>query len=63
MTDINAKASQVSMMTMGQNKVHMTDAVTTDLTTGFMERLQGRVDLLLCNPPYVPTPLHEVRNI
>ncbi|XP_065897923.1 methyltransferase N6AMT1-like isoform X3 [Dysidea avara] len=60
MTDINTKASQVSMNTMRQNKVYMTDAITSDLTTGLMDRLQGKVDLLLCNPPYVPTPLQEV---
>ena len=60
MTDINTKACQVSMKTMSQNNTTTTDAVTTSITTALVDRLQGKVDILLCNPPYVPTPPEEV---
>lgn len=60
MTDINTKACQVSMKTMHQNNITTTDAVTTSITTALVDRLQGTVDILLCNPPYVPTPSEEV---
>ena len=60
MTDINSKACQVSMKTMRQNNIATTDAITTSITAALQERLQGMVDILLCNPPYVPTPPQEV---
>ena len=60
MTDINAKASQVSMKTMRQNNIPTTDGITTNITAPLVSRLQGQVDILLCNPPYVPTPTQEV---
>lgn len=60
MTDINGKASQVSIKTMSQNKVTTTDAITTNVTEALENRLLGTVDILLCNPPYVLTPSHEV---
>lgn len=36
------------------------DVVVTDLVHGLEKRLAGSVDVLLFNPPYVPTPEHEV---
>lgn len=36
------------------------DVVVTDLVHGLERRLAGSVDVLLFNPPYVPTPEHEV---
>jgi release factor glutamine methyltransferase len=36
------------------------DVVVTDLVGGLAARLAGAVDLLLFNPPYVPTPESEV---
>lgn len=36
------------------------DVIQTDLVTGFLPRLQGGMDLLVFNPPYVPTPDEEV---
>lgn len=60
MTDINAKASQVSVKTMAKNNITTTDAITTDITAALVHRLVGTVDILLCNPPYVPTPPQEV---
>ena len=60
MTDINAKACQVSMKTMDQNNINTIDAVATNITTAVESRLQGAVDIILCNPPYVVTPSQEV---
>jgi hypothetical protein len=36
------------------------DVVVTDLVHGLEKRLAGSVDVLLFNPPYVPTPEYEV---
>lgn len=36
------------------------DVVQDDLLRGLVPRLQGAVDILVCNPPYVPTPTEEV---
>jgi methylase of polypeptide subunit release factors len=35
--------------------------VVTDLVRGLEARLGGRVDLLVFNPPYVPSPADEAR--
>jgi release factor glutamine methyltransferase len=35
--------------------------VLTDLVSGLEQQLAGRVDVLLFNPPYVPSPPEEVR--
>jgi release factor glutamine methyltransferase len=35
--------------------------VVGDIVAGMERRLAGRVDVLLFNPPYVPTPEEEVR--
>ena len=36
--------------------------VITDLVSGLQDRLRGRVDVLVFNPPYVPSPPEEVRS-
>ena len=36
------------------------DAIRTNLVDGISERLQQKVDVLLFNPPYVPTPSEEI---
>lgn len=36
------------------------DVLQDDLLRALMPRLHGAVDILVCNPPYVPTPDHEV---
>ena len=34
--------------------------VITDLVSGLQDRLRGRVDVMVFNPPYVPSPPEEV---
>ncbi|KAG8993888.1 hypothetical protein FRB90_000575 [Tulasnella sp. 427] len=53
-TDINVRAAQATIRTGAQNKVP-TAAVVTSLLGGLERRLARRVDVLLFNPPYVPT--------
>nr|XP_025041919.1 hemK methyltransferase family member 2 [Pelodiscus sinensis] len=43
------------------NKVYI-HPVITDLVTGLLPRLNGKVDLLLFNPPYVATSSEEVES-
>lgn len=58
-TDINERAVDVTKRTAAANHVTV-EVVETDLVSGLEERLQGHVDVLLFNPPYVPTPDEEV---
>mmetsp|Transcript_23452 Transcript_23452/g.35130 ORF Transcript_23452/g.35130 Transcript_23452/m.35130 type:complete len:279 (-) Transcript_23452:78-914(-) len=58
--DINAKAARVASQTLRQNKVPSYDIIVCDLLGPVFNRLQGSVDLLIFNPPYVPTPSAEV---
>ncbi|EJT97942.1 hypothetical protein DACRYDRAFT_71620 [Dacryopinax primogenitus] len=53
-TDINADAGRCTMATGEQNKV-LLNVVLTSLVGGLLPRLLGNVDLLIFNPPYVPT--------
>lgn len=36
------------------------DAVLTDLVTAIQPAMNNKIDLLLFNPPYVPTPSEEI---
>ncbi|KAG8954457.1 hypothetical protein FRC04_011784 [Tulasnella sp. 424] len=53
-TDINIRAAQATMRTGLQNKVS-TSALVTSLYEGLERRIEHQVDLLVFNPPYVPT--------
>ncbi|KAE8984636.1 hypothetical protein PR003_g23620 [Phytophthora rubi] len=59
-TDINSLAVGVAQQTAKINGVEAFDIVRTDLLQCYESRIQGQVDVLLFNPPYVPTPSEEV---
>jgi release factor glutamine methyltransferase len=52
-------AAQVTQDTLEAHGVQA-DIIVTDLVRGLEDQLSGAVDVLLFNPPYVPTPEHEV---
>ncbi|KAH9561685.1 hypothetical protein CY35_05G035800 [Sphagnum magellanicum] len=58
-TDISTAAAQVTQDTLEAHGVQA-DIIVTDLVRGLEDQLSGAVDVLLFNPPYVPTPEHEV---
>ncbi|XP_075766473.1 methyltransferase HEMK2 [Pelodiscus sinensis] len=60
-TDINPMAAFCTLETAVLNKVYI-HPVITDLVTGLLPRLNGKVDLLLFNPPYVATSSEEVES-
>uniref|UniRef100_A0A8D2PQ94 Methyltransferase HEMK2 n=1 Tax=Zosterops lateralis melanops TaxID=1220523 RepID=A0A8D2PQ94_ZOSLA len=60
-TDINPMAAYCTQETALLNNVHL-EPVITDLVKGLSPRLNGKVDLLLFNPPYVVTPSEEVKS-
>ncbi|NXX75785.1 HEMK2 methyltransferase, partial [Urocolius indicus] len=60
-TDINPMAAYCTQETALLNNVHL-QPVITDLVKGLSPRLNGNVDLLLFNPPYVVTPSEEVES-
>ncbi|XP_074758539.1 methyltransferase HEMK2 isoform X1 [Athene noctua] len=60
-TDINPLAAYCTLETALLNNVHL-QPVITDLVKGLSPRLNGKVDLLLFNPPYVVTPSEEVQS-
>eukprot|EP00079_Xenopus_tropicalis_P013219 XP_002941300.1 PREDICTED: hemK methyltransferase family member 2 [Xenopus tropicalis] len=58
-TDINPVAAYCTLETARANQLHI-EPIITDLVTGLLPRLQGHIDLLVFNPPYVVTPPEEV---
>ncbi|NWX10320.1 HEMK2 methyltransferase, partial [Caloenas nicobarica] len=60
-TDINPMAAYCTVETALLNNVHL-QPVITDLVEGLSPRLNGEVDLLVFNPPYVVTPSEEVES-
>jgi release factor glutamine methyltransferase len=57
--DVNPLAARATQATFRANGV-VGDVLVGDLATALEPRLRGRVDLLLFNPPYVPTPPEEL---
>lgn len=53
-TDINPLAASATARTGRQNNVHL-EPVIVNLLDCFTDRLSGKVDILVFNPPYVPT--------
>ncbi|KAH9968743.1 hypothetical protein BC827DRAFT_1165244 [Russula dissimulans] len=58
-TDINPHATTCTSRTGSQNKVPI-DPLVASLARPLTSRLRHAVDLLVFNPPYVPTPDEEV---
>lgn len=58
-TDINSHAIEVTHKTLEAHGVHA-EVICTDVTSGLLPRLAGMVDVVVVNPPYVPTPEEEV---
>lgn len=58
-TDINPHAVRVTRETLEAHGVHA-ELITTNIASGLEKRLAGLVDVIVVNPPYVPTPEDEV---
>lgn len=58
-TDINPHALKVTSETLEAHGVHA-ELIKTDIASGLEKRLAGSVDVIVVNPPYVPTPEDEV---
>ncbi|KAL6007043.1 hypothetical protein ACLOJK_032539 [Asimina triloba] len=58
-TDINPHAVVVTSETLRAHRVHA-EVICTDIASGLEKRLAGLVDVVVVNPPYVPTPEDEV---
>jgi release factor glutamine methyltransferase len=61
-TDLNPSAAVATHETLAAHGMkHSADVIVTDLDAALQPRLHGAVDLLVFNPPYVPTPDEEVQ--
>ncbi|KAJ3673813.1 hypothetical protein LUZ60_005805 [Juncus effusus] len=58
-TDINPNATQTTFQTLKNHDVNC-EVLATDLASCLKKRLYKTIDLLVINPPYVPTPDSEV---
>uniref|UniRef100_A0A8C1UD83 Methyltransferase HEMK2 n=1 Tax=Cyprinus carpio TaxID=7962 RepID=A0A8C1UD83_CYPCA len=58
-TDVNPAAAQCTLQTARCNHLQL-QPVITDLVQCLLPRLNGKVDVLVFNPPYVVTPSDEV---
>ncbi|OEL25020.1 HemK methyltransferase family member 2 [Dichanthelium oligosanthes] len=58
-TDINKHAAETTQATLEAHGVHA-DVIVTDIVSGLEKRLAGMVDVVVINPPYVPTPEEEI---
>mmetsp|Transcript_23131 Transcript_23131/g.35678 ORF Transcript_23131/g.35678 Transcript_23131/m.35678 type:complete len:281 (+) Transcript_23131:74-916(+) len=59
-TDINPAALRVATQTAKVNGIDSFEAVQCDLASSLLPRFEGNADVVLFNPPYVPTPDDEV---
>ncbi|KAJ1630755.1 S-adenosyl-L-methionine-dependent methyltransferase, partial [Pavlovales sp. CCMP2436] len=59
-TDINPRAAATTRATCALNRVRPFDIVRTDFVHALAARLHGQVDVLIFNPPYVPSPPDEM---
>lgn len=61
-TDINPEAIRITKSTAEMNLLPVGDirAFRCDLASGILQQLENKVDILIFNPPYVPTPDEEV---
>lgn len=58
-TDTNPHAVNVTRETLEAHGVHA-ELISTNIASGLEKRLAGLVDVIVVNPPYVPTPDDEV---
>ena len=58
-TDCNPLAAECAMRTANQNQVNV-EVVTSELLSALQPQLNGAIDLIMFNPPYVVTPSEEV---
>ncbi|GKV26849.1 hypothetical protein SLEP1_g36071 [Rubroshorea leprosula] len=58
-TDTNPYAVRVTRETLEAHGVHA-ELINTDIASGLENRLAGSLDVIVVNPPYVPTPEDEV---
>ncbi|KAI3427433.1 hypothetical protein D9Q98_010348 [Chlorella vulgaris] len=59
-TDINQQAAAATAATLAAHGVWRADVVLCDLASALLPAIEGLVDVLVFNPPYVPTPDDEV---
>ncbi|KAI7837658.1 hypothetical protein COHA_008520 [Chlorella ohadii] len=60
-TDINPQAAAATRATLAAHEVaQRVDVLLCDLASALLPAVEGQVDLLVFNPPYVPTPDEEV---
>lgn len=61
-TDINPIALEATLETARRNKIeNELSVIQMDTLNGLMQRCKGKIDVLLFNPPYVPTIEEEER--
>ncbi|KAK8806196.1 hypothetical protein WA171_007281 [Blastocystis sp. BT1] len=57
--DINLDACVITKQTYQQNSIPFTDVIRSNLLQCIGERLKNAVDIIIFNPPYVPTSSEE----
>jgi release factor glutamine methyltransferase len=59
-TDINPDAVTTTRKTLENHGIYNAEIINTDIASGLEARLARSVDVMVVNPPYVPTPEEEV---